>query len=379
MLFEEVINQQGVKDKLRKSVQEKRLPHAQLLLGPEGSGGLPLALAYAQYINCEQPTETDSCGSCPSCQKAAKGIHPDIHFSFPVIRKKSNQPPISDHWIEEWREFLKHSPYQNDYQWLQFINAENKQGNITVNECQKIINKLNLKTYEGHNKVMIMWRPEYLGKNGNVLLKIIEEPPPNTVFLLVAQNQNALLNTLLSRLQIVKVPPLTDQSIQQALQEKYEVSEQDAQHIAHLSDGNFAEAIQHIEEDNEQLLKQLSQWLYICQKEKGIQRVKWIDQIGRLGRESQKHFIKYTIHILRETLLYKHHNQYQPRVNKAELGRIKKLAQRLATPQLNNIIGHFDRAYYAIERNANPKPLFFTLSHYMSKSLNKEWNQSIAS
>jgi DNA polymerase III subunit delta' len=209
MQFSKIINQQEVKQQLIELVQHNRLSHALLFLSKEGSGALSLAFALAQYITCERanpksqtsnslfgeelPTPnsqlpTDSCGICPSCLKAIQLIHPDIHFSYPVVTKKSGSPPLSVDYITEWREFIKSYPYGNVYDWLQFIGAENKQGNITANECNDIIRKLSLKSFESEYKVLIMWMPEYLGTEGNKLLKLIEEPPPNTLFILVAEN-----------------------------------------------------------------------------------------------------------------------------------------------------------------------------------------------
>ena len=206
-----------------------------------------MAIAFAQYVVCEQVNgrradslkqeqtpslfgestvvttsspilkATDSCGTCPSCQKAALLIHPDIHYSYPVISKKSGTPPMSTDYITEWREFIKEYPYGTIYDWLQFIGAENKQGNITAAECNDIIRKLNLKSYEGDYKILVLWMPEYLEKEGNKLLKLIEEPPPDTLFILVAENESQVLPTILSRCQLIKIPPLKSTDVTAAL------------------------------------------------------------------------------------------------------------------------------------------------------------------
>ena len=257
MQFSSVIGQKATREQLIQMVQQNRLGHALLFLGNEGTGALSLALAFAQYINCEKVTgknqatsggpslfgdpepvainavlyPTDSCGTCPSCQKASQLIHPDIHFSFPVITKKSGEKPISADYIKEWREFIKLYPYGNSFDWLQFINAENKQGNITAEECNDIIRKLSLKSYEGGYKILIIWMPEFLTKNGNKLLKLIEEPPPDTLFMLVAENEQLILPTIVSRTQLVKIPRLSSMEIEAALELRAGVSIQKAEQI----------------------------------------------------------------------------------------------------------------------------------------------------
>ncbi len=236
MLFSDIIGQKQVKEDMTELLQHNRLSHALLLLGKEGAGALPLALAFAQFVVCEKVNAvassgaslfgeepvvaapaTDSCGVCPACVKARQLVHPDIHFSYPVVTKKAGTPPISSDYISEWREFVKGYPYGNAYDWLQFIGAENKQGNITASECADIIRQLNLKSFESVYKILVMWLPEYLGNEGNKLLKLIEEPPPNTLFLLVAENESLILPTILSRCQLIKVPVLSTSDIETAL------------------------------------------------------------------------------------------------------------------------------------------------------------------
>ena len=244
MQFSKIINQQEVKQQLVELIQHNRLSHALLFLGKEGSGALSLALAFAQYLICEKvnrkititnsnrftyleknqqlqtstpQTQTDCCGICPSCTKANQLVHPDIHFSYPVVTKKPGTPPLSTDYITEWREFINNYPYGNVYDWLQFIGAENKQGNITANECNDIIRKLSLKSFESEYKILIMWMPEYLGTEGNKLLKLIEEPPPNTLFILVAENESLILPTIVSRCQLIKIPMLETNDIEECI------------------------------------------------------------------------------------------------------------------------------------------------------------------
>src|SRR5882757_4648902 len=261
MSFNNVIGQAHVKQSLVELIQFNRLSHALLFLGNEGSGALPLALAFAQYTVCDSPQPTDACGVCPACVKARQLIHPDIHFSYPVIPKKAGDKPVSTDYISEWREFIGLHPYGNAYDWLQFIGAENKQGNITAHECNDIIHKLSLKSFESGYKILIMWMPEYLGNEGNKLLKLIEEPPASTLFLLVAENESLVLQTILSRTQLVKIPLPETADIEQALLDRAGLGAEQARQVAVLCEGNYHEALQlirHAEDDWQGILRE---WL----------------------------------------------------------------------------------------------------------------------
>ncbi|RYZ29631.1 MAG: hypothetical protein EOO10_05720, partial [Chitinophagaceae bacterium] len=275
MLFQNVIGQREVKQHLVEMVQHNRLSHALLFLGKEGSGALPMALAFAQYISLlpanngsadaslfGDPVEVKLPSTAAeadawmqkqsSFPKAEQMVHPDIHYSYPVITKKAGTPPISTDYASEWREFLQQYPYGNVYDWLQFIGAENKQGNITAHECNDIIRKLNLKSFESEYKILVMWLPEYLGNEGNKLLKLIEEPPANTLFILVAENESMILQTILSRCQLVKIPMLEPADVEQALIARNKTELNIARQVAGVSEGNYREAlqlVQHADED----------------------------------------------------------------------------------------------------------------------------------
>jgi len=275
MSFSNVIGQGGTKQRLVELVQYNRLSHALLFLVNEGSGALSLALAFAQYMVCEKvnrPQTTaapagpslfgdepaapvnegsvvlpsDACGVCPACVKAKQLIHPDIHFSYPVIPRKPGDKPVSADYSSEWREFIRQDPYGNAYDWLQFIGAENKQGNITAHECNDIIHKLSLKSFESGYKILVMWMPEYLGNEGNKLLKLIEEPPASTLFILVAENESLILPTILSRTQLVRIPLPETGDIEKALVERAGAPVEQARQIAVLCEGNYHEALQMI-------------------------------------------------------------------------------------------------------------------------------------
>jgi len=390
MQFHSIIGQQEVKQQLVELIQHNRLSHALLFLGKEGNGSLQLAIALAQYLTCEksaigdrqwankpsslfegpetpgpQPeTLNDSCGTCPSCLKAQQFIHPDIHFSYPVVTKKPGSPPISTDYISEWREFIKNYPYGNVYDWLQFIGAENKQGNITAQECTDIIRQLNLKSFESEYKILIMWMPEYLGNEGNKLLKLIEEPPPNTLFILVAENESLILPTIVSRCQLIKIPTLEIREVEEALINRNitpGIGTEAARQAASVSEGNYREAlqlVQHAEEDWQSLLRE---WLNAILKTGPVAQTKWVEEISRLGREKQKQFLRYFNHLLEQAIRHKlmGENIYLP-ANEIDfanrLNRIAGIAQQQA------IIEELDKTIYYIERNANAKILFHALT-----------------
>src|ERR1700759_367919 len=247
MQFKHITGQAAVKQRLINTVNDNRVSHAQLFLGPEGSGSLSLAIAYAQYLCCEDKQPEDSCGVCASCRKYEKLAHPDLHFSYPFFAKDKNDTALT--FIEQWREALLANPYLSLDIWRSYLDAENKQANINIAECHQIIKKLSFKPFESVYKILILWLPEYLDKEGNALLKIIEEPQPNTLFLLVAQNQDQILNTILSRTQLVKIPALSYDDVKEHLITHHHQTEHAAAEIAYLSNGNLTEALAMLEQD----------------------------------------------------------------------------------------------------------------------------------
>ncbi|HEV2479610.1 MAG TPA: hypothetical protein VGS79_08090 [Puia sp.] len=376
MPFSSVIGQDQTKQQLVELVNSNRLSHALLLLGQEGSGALPMALAFAQYVVCEkanggEPTASsggqrimldDACGVCPSCVKASQLIHPDIHYSYPVIPKKPGDKPVSTDYSPEWREFVKQYPYGNAYDWLQFIGAENKQGNITAQECNEIIHKLSLKSFESGYKILIMWMPEYLGNEGNKLLKLIEEPPANTLFLLVAENESLILPTILSRTQLVKMPLPETADIEQALIKRAGLEQAQARQIAVLCEGNYHEALQLIRHAGDDWQGVLREWLNAILKNGPIAQVKWIDEISKSGRERQKQFLRYFNHLLEQAIRLRYMDGMSIPVPEAEKDFASRLNKIADIGQQRAIIEELDKAAYYIERNAHAKMLFHALT-----------------
>jgi DNA polymerase-3 subunit delta' len=401
MQFHYITGQKETKEQLVQMIQHNRLSHALLFLGKEGGGALQLAQAFAQYIVCEKVNGkqakvdsgqmtagpslfgepepiaepqlstnnqqltifSDSCGECPACKKATALIHPDIHFSYPVITKKPGEKPISADFIKEWREFIVQNPYGNVYDWLQFIGAENKQGNITATECNDINRTMSLKSFESEYKILIMWMPEFLGKEGNKLLKLIEEPPPDTLFVFVAENEDLILPTILSRTQLVKIPLLSNMEVEAALELNEGISVEKAGQIAAIAEGNYREALQLLQHAEDDWQAMLREWLNAVLKTGPVAQVKWIDDTAKIGREKQKQFLKYFIHLLEQAIRLRAMgmNNTQQIINNdhdfaIRLNKICSIGQQEA------IINELDKASYYIERNANAKMLFHALS-----------------
>lgn len=383
MLFKDVIGQEELKRQLIEMVEHNRLSHALLFLGKEGSGALSLALAFAQYIICQPPAAVEAVdlfggvskmetGSSfikpdeihlqPAYQRATQLIHPDLHFSFPVVAKKTGDKPLSSDFMAEWRNFVKTYPYGNVYDWLQSIHADNKQGNITAEECNDIMRQLSLKSFESEYKVLLLWMPEYLGKEGNKLLKLIEEPPAKTIFILVAENEEQILPTILSRCQQIKIPLLTNSEIANALVKNASANEEKAMQIASMAAGNYREALQLLHHAEEDWHSYINDWLKICLRRMLPDQIKWTDEINKLGREKQKQLLRYFNHLLEQSIRIKIlgvDNLPMPEIEKDFAARINKIT---SVSQLQAIVEELDKAMYYIERNANGKMLFQALT-----------------
>jgi DNA polymerase-3 subunit delta' len=356
--FQDIIGHANEQSQLRGLVDNNRLPHALLMLGQAGCGALPLAMSYVQYILCDNKTEEgDSCGMCNTCQKSSKFIHPDIHFSYPTIGSKT----IATHVLKEWREAFADNPYLNVNDWLSKLDAENKQGNIPTAECVEIVKKLSLKSFEAPYKILIMWLPEYLGKEGNRLLKMIEEPPDQTLFILVAENQDLILPTILSRCQLIKVPPLSDEEVKKGLQLRG-VSESEAEVICHLADGDFNAALSLAKEEENDNAQRFLEWMRLCYNLNGAQLVPWIDKFAAIGREKQKLFLKYGLHFIRELMYSLATGNEQLRLRGHELESAKRMKTVVKLEHIDLIVKLFDECHYHVERNANPKILFLDAS-----------------
>lgn len=368
MQFKQIAGQAAVKQRLINTVNDNRVSHAQLFLGPEGSGSLALAIAYAQYLSCEDKQPDDSCGVCSSCRKYQKLAHPDLHFSYPFFARDKNDTALT--FIEQWREALLANTYLSLDIWRGYLDAENKQANINIAECHQIIKKLSFKPFESVYKILILWLPEYLDKEGNALLKIIEEPQPNTLFLLVAQNQDQILNTIISRTQLVKIPAMSYEEIKSELITHHHQTEFAAAEIAYLSNGNMTEALAMLQQDNKSYHTLFVQWLRLCFSNKGIEVMAFVDQVSKMGRENQKNFLRYGISFIRECCLLMSGAGSLVHLPAQELETAQKMTSVMRISMAQAISSELEKAHYHVERNANPKILFLDVSLQIIKVLN---------
>lgn len=360
MFFKDIIGQDDIKQQLINSAQNDKVSQAMLFLGKEGVGKLPMALAFAQYLNCENAGENDSCGVCGSCIKSQKLMHPDIFYTHPTITRGGNSKPISRDFIEEWRKTIIARKYINYAQWLEVLDNENKQGNITADECAQIIRQHSLRHFEGKYKIQIIWGGEYLRIEGNRLLKIIEEPPANTIFMILANQQNQILPTILSRTQIVKFPKLSTEIIAQHLLEKNITDSGNASLVAHLSDGSWIEALKLSEETENDFFPLLRAWLLsvtMLSKKSDITYMqnlqKWVNEVGGIGRQKQKIFLEYALFYLRECILIQ--NGIPSKLSEDELDTAQKISKIFSWESISKMSEIINNLHYQIERNANAK------------------------
>lgn len=365
MLFKEVIGHKEVKESLIHSIKDGRISHAQLFLGPEGSGNLAMAIAYVQYVYCINRQENDSCGECPSCIKIESLSHPDLHFSFPFI-KAGKEGETADSFIIPFREAIIANPYINLLNWYDYLGNQDKQGIISVKESAQIIKKLSLKSFEGGYKTYILWMPEKLNASAaNKLLKTIEEPPEKTIIILVANDSEQIIPTILSRTQLVKLAPLKDEEITEGLIKEFETESQLAGNLASMSEGNYFQARSlalKAGENNENFLF-FRDWMRLCFKKdiKGVST--WVDEISKIGRARQKDFLKYALHLIRQCSLANYGVEDLVTLKGDERVFMQKFALFVNHINLENYIELFDNARKHIDRNANARILFTDLSY----------------
>lgn len=364
MLFSDIKGLDEVKERLINAVTHDQVAHAQLFLGKPGSPNLPMALAFANYLNCENKQQNDACGGCPSCVKNIKFIHPDVHFVFPVSATKNvtGKDVVSISFLKEWRTFLTENPFGNLDSWSGYYGGEDKQVNISKEESRQIIRNLSLKAFEGKYKVMIIWLPEYMHPSAaNGILKILEEPPERTIFILVSNDSERLLTTILSRTQIVTIPKFTDDSIAAILMEKLGIDEQKAAELAHLADGDLNQAIKlnnNIEDNSHQ---QFADWMRDCFKRDYTQLVARSDEFHAMNKVAQKSLLQYALNMLRESLIY----ETTPELKRVS-GKIDSFVENFSKvmdgDKVSRISGLINEAYYHLERNASAKIIFLDLS-----------------
>lgn len=375
MLFKEVIGQQEVKQRLIQSVKDDRIAHAQLLLGAEGSGNLALAIAYAQYINCHNRTNEDSCGVCASCNKFQKLIHPDLHFVYPVATTKSiTKEPVSDDFINQWRELLLQSPYFSLSQWYSHIEVENKQGIISKNESQEILRKLNLKTFEADYKIMVIWMPERMNIiAANKLLKILEEPPAKTVFLLVSENTGMMLQTILSRTQLIKVPKIRDEDLMAHLKTHSSCSDQQVTDAVRLANGNLINAFRVLQNDEENAyhLDRFASLMRLCWTKDVLGLLQWCDSMTGIGRERQKSFLSYALRMIRENFIMNCQTPELALLTQKESEFSSRFYPFINQDNVYQMVEELNKAQYHIESNGSDKIIFLDTALKLIKLIKK--------
>ena len=377
MKFSEVLGQEHLKNHLMKSTDNGRISHAQLFVGKEGAGTLPMAIAYAQYILCSTSSDKEACAL-----KCAKLAHPDLHFAFPVATNdfvKSH--PVSNLFLNDWRNFITLNPYGNLFEWLQTIGIENKQGQIGVDEAGEIVKALKLKSYEGGYKIMIIWMAEKMNTSAaNKLLKLLEEPPEKTVFILVSEDEEQLITTIKSRCQVLHFPLLSEADITKYLVEKEGTDEPIAANIAQQSDGNFNKALHLLHNDNadEQFEQWFITWVRAAFKAKGNATViqlliEWSETIAKSGRETQKRFLNYCLQFFRQAMLLNYDAASLVFLHpKTPNFKLENFAPFIHSGNILEINKELNDAIYHIERNGNAKIILLDLSIKLTRLLHSK-------
>ena len=375
MQFKDVIGQQGLKASLVRMADSGRVSHAQLFAGPEGTGALPLAMAFAQYINCAAPHDGDSCGMCASCVQMNRLAHPDVHFVFPVNRSKSAEAvggaegdkPVSDQFLASWRrQVLEADPpgYFSEQEWYRAIEIDNKQGNISRYEADRIIHKLSFKAFESKYKIVIVWLPERMNvQAANVLLKILEEPWENTLFLLVTESPGQLLKTILSRTQEVGVPAVAAEEVAEWLRTAKHLPAEQADVLARISFGNILEAGRLVDEEgrDDEYFDLFVRLMRLSYEDRHLELLEWVEAAAALNREGQKAFLENTLRLLRDAYMLSVGMDEVAYLYGKELDFCKKFAPFVNNRNIEALVAETRRTVGDIARNGNPKIVF---THY---------------
>ena len=381
MLFSDILGQKHIKNHLTQSVDNGRIPHAQLFVGPEGSGTLPMAIAYAQYVLCQNSNGENS-GGIDACNLKFKNIsHPDLHFAFPVTTSdKVKSKPVSNFYLEEWRQLISQQPYGNLFDWYKLLGVDNKQGQIGVDEAQEIVRSLALKSYEGGYKVMLIWMADKLNiAAANKLLKLIEEPPNKTIFILITEDEDQIINTIKSRCQLLHFPPLAEEDIKNALVKNFSIEASVATKIAHQANGNYNKACDLVYQDSEdtQFEDWFIFWIRSAFKAKGNKSaihdlISWSEEIAKNGRETQKQFLHYCLEFFRQAMLLNYNaNELIYLETKSEKFKLENFAPYVHGNNVLEISDELQDAIYHIERNGNSKIILTDLSIKLTRLLHK--------
>ena len=371
MQFKDVVGQAKLKEKLIHGVRKNKISHAQLFIGAPGYGSLGLAMAFAQYILCENKTKEDSCNQCPSCIKITKLQLIVLHFSFPTIQSISK---TSNPLYEEWRSQLKETRYFSLFDWIKKMDVKERKPIISVDESLDIQKKLKLKSYEGGYKIMIIWMAEEMNTQcANKILKILEEPPEKTLFILISEDDGKLLDTIKSRCQTLRVNRISDPELKLHLEENFELNMEEADSIASFSEGNIIKAKEmlNLGEDEHSLKEHFIDLMRSSYKKNVIDMMNWADEMAQTGKERQKIFLLYTSHMLRQCILKNYAGTDHIKVSGDELSFLDKFSPFVNGNNIREFMKSIDEAYYQLERNANAKILFTLLCFQSMRMLHK--------
>jgi DNA polymerase-3 subunit delta' len=371
MLFKDIIGNKELKESLIREVNSDRIAHAKLFLGKPGFGGLPMALGFVQYLMCENRGQTDSCGVCASCRKTQDLHHPDVHFSFPTVQANAK---TSDEQFDVWREMVLENPYAGLNEWVSASDPKGRKPIISTHQSKEILKKLSLKSYEGKQKVSIIWLADEMNPTcANKLLKIIEEPPSETVFILIADSSEHVLPTILSRTQLVKIKQPEYQEVLSFLQPKAQVDEQTLKSIVSRAEGDLSNALallsnQGGEAENRELFIEL---MRVCYKKQVLPMMGWAEKMAKKGKGNQKGFVKYALFMVRQSLMKNYTGDQLSNASPEELGFLDKFARFITANNVLDFTELFDKAHYGIDRNANAKILFTTVTFEVMRYIHK--------
>jgi len=376
MLFSDIVGQLPLKNRLVQTVKENRVSHAWLFFGQEGSGTLPLVVAFARYILCTSRRDNDACGTCPSCNKVNKYIHPDLHFTYPVNKTRSmdKETVVCDDFIAEWRSFLLKKPYGRLTQWYDAIDMENKQGIINTEESRRLSAKLNLKSFESEYKIVIIWQPEKMNDQaGSKLLKLLEEPPPMTIFMLAGENPDQLLSTIKSRCVQVKVPRINDSDLNDLLLSKHGVTADKAAEIVRLASGNYLKALELLsdEADLQYHFTRFRDLMRLCYSKNVPELIRISEELSLLTRENQKSFLEYGLRTIRESLALHFNTPAIVYISKDERDFMPNFAPFINGKNVMRIRDEFTNAITDIERNGNGRIVFLDMALKLSALIKK--------
>ncbi len=368
MKYSSIAGQKEAVSLLEQMTLNNRIPHAILISGPPGSGQLALSLALASALQCESLQEGSACGNCQACNKSFGLIHPDIHFAFPLI-KQEKVASLSSNYMDLFREQIKANPYIDKKSWIAALDGENKQANITAEATREIIQKLSLSHYEGKAKIMIIWFPELLGKEGNILLKLIEEPEPDTYLILVTEQEDAILPTILSRCQLIRTRLLGADDIASVLSREMKIAEKEAHEIAWLADGNMSEAIRILQNKTEDHNLSVIDWLRCAYKAHPVEMIQWSDAFSKIPREQQKNFLRYTLYFLEQALISQYRGVDHVLLSVVEKETLPKIVPLIPFQVIETITERLNDDLAALEQNANSKILAMATTLFIHRTL----------